>query len=79
MSGAVAKLSKPVMRGMHVQSIKKIIVLATGFSTATTVAWYMAVNKPRYGAVRDHRGALIDQAIHLGRNLLDKLPYKFVT
>ena len=47
MSAAVVQLSKPVMRGMHVNSIKKIIVLATGFSTATTVAWYGLVNKPR--------------------------------
>ena len=47
MSGAVATIAKPVMRGMHVASIKKNIVLATVVSTVTTGAWYMLVNKPR--------------------------------
>ena len=47
MSGAVAKLSKPVMRGMHVNSIKKNILLATVVSTVTTGAWYLLINKPR--------------------------------
>ena len=44
---AVAKVAKPVMRGMHVQQIKKNLVIATGVATVTTVAWYMGVNKPR--------------------------------
>ena len=44
---AVAKIAKPVMRGMHVQQSKKNLVIATGVATVTTVAWYMGVNKPR--------------------------------
>jgi len=47
MSSAVAKLSKPVMRGMHVNSIKKNIAGAALLSVLTTAAWYVTVNKAR--------------------------------
>jgi len=53
MSSAVAKVAKPVMRGMHVQNIKKNILIATVLSTVTTGAWYFAVNKPRIQAYKD--------------------------
>nr|ALS05275.1 hypothetical protein [Tortanus forcipatus] len=47
MSSAVAKISKPVMRGLHVNQIKRNLIIATLFSTATSLAWYFTVNKPR--------------------------------
>jgi len=53
MSSAVAKVAKPMMRGMHVESIKKNIVIATVLSTVTTGAWYFTVNKPRIQAYKD--------------------------
>ena len=50
---AVAKVAKPVMRGMHVAQIKRNLVIATAISTATTTAWYLMVNKPRKEAYRN--------------------------
>jgi len=44
---AVTQLAKPNMRGMHIQQVKKILIGATLFSTATSAAWYLLVNKPR--------------------------------
>jgi len=53
MSSAVAKVAKPMMRGMHVESIKKNILMATVSATVTTTAWYFLVNKPRIQAYKD--------------------------
>nr|ALS05156.1 cytochrome c oxidase subunit 6C-1-like isoform X1 [Paracalanus parvus] len=50
---AVAKVAKPVMRGMHVNVIKKNLIVATAFSTVTSVAWYLGVNKPRKEAYKN--------------------------
>nr|ALS05119.1 cytochrome c oxidase subunit 6C-1-like isoform X1 [Labidocera rotunda] len=47
MSSAVAKVAKPVMRGLHVNQIKKNLIYATAFSMATSTAWYFLVNKAR--------------------------------
>jgi len=44
---AVARVAKPVMRGLHVASIKRNIILATLFASATSLAWYFTINKPR--------------------------------
>merc|ERR1711874_627605 len=53
MSSAVAKVAKPMLRGLHVESIKKNIIIATVLSTVTTGAWYFAINKPRIQAYKD--------------------------
>merc|ERR1712066_1057874 len=53
MGSAVSTVAKPVMRGMHVAQIKKILIGATVFSTVTSVAWYMMVNKPRKEAYKN--------------------------
>merc|ERR1719433_2407445 len=45
--------TKPVMRGMHVNQIKGILMKATIFSTITSTAWYMLVNKPRKEAYKN--------------------------
>jgi len=50
---AVAKIAKPVMRGMHVAQIKKNLIIATGVATAATTAWYLLINKPRKDAYRN--------------------------
>lgn len=47
MSSAVAKISKPVMKGMHIQTIKKNLILATGCAMVTSTAWYFGVVKSR--------------------------------
>merc|ERR1712179_322636 len=53
MSSAVAKVAKPMLRGLHVESIKKNLIIATVLSTVTTSAWYFAINKPRIQAYKD--------------------------
>merc|ERR1712062_865326 len=50
---AVSTVAKPLMRGMHVAQIKKILIGATLFSTATSAAWYLGVNKPRKEAYKN--------------------------
>jgi len=45
--GAIVKLAKPVLRGHHVQKIKKNLIAATVVSCATTFAWYWFVNRAR--------------------------------
>ena len=66
---AVSTVAKPLMRGMHVAQIKKILIGATlvgsydfwcldsifrlQFSTATSAAWYLGVNKPRKEAYKN--------------------------
>jgi len=47
MSGAVSKVGKPMMRGMHVAQIKKNIGLAAVFASVTTFGWYWFINKAR--------------------------------
>merc|ERR1739844_170099 len=53
MPGTVAKVAKPLMRGMHVAQIKKNIAVAALFSTATTLGWYVYVVKARKDNYRD--------------------------
>jgi len=44
---AVAKIAKPVMKGMHVRQIKRDVAIATVISFVASTGWYFAVNKPR--------------------------------
>ena len=47
MSSAVAKIAKPVLRGYHLQEIKRNVILATAVSCGVSAAWYFFVNKAR--------------------------------
>jgi hypothetical protein len=67
---AVAKIAKPVMRGLHVQQIKGNILKATVFATLAAVGFYFTVNKPRYdrkaGLGREAFAWLMRGGLHLG-------------
>nr|AQS22568.1 mitochondrial cytochrome c oxidase subunit 6c [Pseudodiaptomus poplesia] len=47
MSSAVARIVKPNLRNLHVQEVKRNLLIATGISTLAGVGWYFAIIKPR--------------------------------
>jgi len=47
MSGAVARIAKPALRGYHLKEIKRNVLISTVGASVLSVVWYYGINKAR--------------------------------